>query len=53
MRVIFARMLFNFDLELDERSENWTEKMPIWILWDKPPMWLNLKERRREAAIEQ
>ncbi|KAH7125636.1 cytochrome P450 [Dendryphion nanum] len=43
MRLILAKVLFNFDMELDkERSDNWIEKQPIFILWEKDPLWVRL-----------
>jgi hypothetical protein len=41
MRLILARLLWNFDLELDESSRRWKDNMKTYILWEKPP--LNVK----------
>ncbi|KAK8007049.1 hypothetical protein PG989_001039 [Apiospora arundinis] len=38
MRMILARMLFNFEITLDERCRNWAVDMPIYTLWEKPPI---------------
>lgn len=46
MRLILARLLFDFDLELDERSRNWTEGMKAFVLWEKPALWIRLTARR-------
>jgi len=43
MRLILARVLWNFDLELTEESKNWREGMKIFILWEKPPLFVKLK----------
>ncbi|TVY67409.1 Cytochrome P450 monooxygenase aclL [Lachnellula suecica] len=43
MRLILARLLWNFDLELDARSENWTDGMKMYILWEKPALYVKLK----------
>ncbi|KAJ9660480.1 hypothetical protein H2201_006902 [Coniosporium apollinis] len=46
MRLILARILWNFDLELDEgkiASGNWLLDQKVWILWDKSPLWVTLK----------
>lgn len=41
MRVILARLLWNFDLELDISSRDWAN-MKMFILWEKGPLWLKL-----------
>lgn len=41
MRVILARMLWNFDLELAPESEGW-EKQKVFTLWDKGPLMVKL-----------
>ncbi|KAI9730850.1 MAG: hypothetical protein M1834_005568 [Cirrosporium novae-zelandiae] len=46
MRVILARLLWNFDLELCEESLNW-EKHKTYILWEKPDLMCRLKKRKR------
>ena len=43
MRLILAKVLWNFDLELDERSRRWRDHMKLFILWEKPPMYVKLK----------
>ncbi|KAK2768202.1 hypothetical protein FQN54_000054 [Arachnomyces sp. PD_36] len=37
MRLILARMLWNFDLELCEESEKWNEQLS-YIVWDRRPL---------------
>ena len=44
LRSIMARVLWNFDLELDEASHGWTEQKD-YMLWDKLPLWVRLKHR--------
>ncbi|KAL4959139.1 cytochrome P450 [Aspergillus stella-maris] len=44
MRVIFARVLWNFDLELCEESARWDEQNS-YILWEKSPLMCRLKVR--------
>lgn len=44
MRLILARVLYNFDLELDERSENWS-RQETYILWNKPGLYVRLRPR--------
>ncbi|KAL2820278.1 cytochrome P450 [Aspergillus granulosus] len=44
MRVILARVLWNFDLELCEESENWFDQK-TYNLWEKPELMCKLKLR--------
>ncbi len=48
MRLILAKVCFNFDLELDEkRSGKWIEGQKIFGLWEKGPLWVKLREVKR------
>ncbi|KAL4901002.1 cytochrome P450 [Aspergillus multicolor] len=42
MRVILARVLWNFDLELAPESEGW-ERQKVYTLWDKGPLMVRLR----------
>jgi averantin hydroxylase len=43
MRLILAKVLWNFDLELDEqRCGEWMKCQKIYFLWEKPPLWVKL-----------
>ncbi|KAL8720308.1 MAG: hypothetical protein Q9225_002820 [Loekoesia sp. 1 TL-2023] len=44
VRSILARVLWNFDMELEEESQGWTEQKE-YTLWDKPPLWVRLKHK--------
>jgi hypothetical protein len=44
MRLILARLLWNFDLSLPPSSGNWI-KQEMFILWQKEPLNIILKER--------
>ncbi|KAH8659808.1 cytochrome P450 [Xylariales sp. PMI_506] len=44
MRLIMARVLFNFDLKLDESCRDW-HKQRIFGLWEKPPLKVYLRAR--------
>lgn len=35
MRLILARILWNFDLELADSSKDWLQKQRVYALWDK------------------
>ena len=49
MRSILARMLWNFDMQIDQASQGWIEQKE-YSLWDKPPLWVKLKHKGAEAA---
>jgi cytochrome P450 len=44
MRVILARVLWNFDLELCKESENWSDQKS-YVLWEKGALMCRLKAR--------
>lgn len=44
MRLILAKVLFNFDMELADKGVDWiTQK--AYLLWDKPPLEVYLTPR--------
>ena len=43
MRLILAKLLYNFDFELDEKTGDWTGVQKTYILWEKPSMWVRVK----------
>lgn len=46
MRLVAARVLLRFDIELHEStSDSWLDDQHIFIVWDKAPLMLKLKER--------
>jgi cytochrome P450 len=45
MRLILARLFFEFDLELDPRSKDWGYGQKTFVLWEKPALWAKLMER--------
>ena len=43
MRLILAKVLFHFDLELDEgKTGQWMDQK-VYLLWEKNPLWAKLK----------
>lgn len=48
MRLILAKMIWSFDMELDSRSDKWLEKCKVFTLWAKPPLMVRLKEVVRD-----
>ena len=49
MRSILARVLWNFDMQIDEASQGWVDQKE-YSLWDKPSLWVRLKYKSAEAA---
>ncbi|RDW60756.1 hypothetical protein BP6252_12139 [Coleophoma cylindrospora] len=47
MRVIIARLIWNFDMELSQESMNWMESLKIFGLWEKLPLMVKLTPRAR------
>ena len=48
MRLILAKVCWNFDMELDEkRCGQWMKEQKIWFLWEKPPLWVKLRAVKR------
>ncbi|KAF5511195.1 Trichothecene C-15 hydroxylase [Colletotrichum siamense] len=46
MRLILARIIWNFDLELETQSREWAANQKVFFFWDKPPLWTYFKPRR-------
>jgi cytochrome P450 len=44
MRLILARLLWNFDFELCPESRNWREQKTHY-LWEKQPLMVKIKSR--------
>lgn len=38
MRLILARMVWNFDMRLAEESRGWDENSQVYLLWEKGPV---------------
>lgn len=48
MRLILAKMIWSFDMELDPRSENWMDECKIFTLWKKPELAVRVREAVRD-----
>jgi cytochrome P450 len=44
MKLILARIVYNFDLELVDKAAKWNEQ-EVYILWRKGPLMVHAKER--------
>lgn len=38
MRIIIARVLWNFDMKIADDSKDWADKQKIFNLWEKGPL---------------
>lgn len=45
IRLILARVLWNFDMELDPSSTNWADQK-TYFLWEKRPLKVRLSQPR-------
>jgi hypothetical protein len=45
MRLVLARLIWNFDIMLAPESENWAEQLKIYVLWEKRPFFVRLRAR--------
>lgn len=48
MRLILARVLWNFDMTTAEDSKDWIKRQKIYMLWEKGPLNVHLTPRVRE-----
>lgn len=48
MRLILARVIYNFDMEIADDSKGWMERQKIYLLWQKGPLnvFLNPVEKK-------
>lgn len=47
MRFILARMIWNFDFQIAEESRDWAEGLRSWLIWEKRPLQVYLKPRKK------
>jgi hypothetical protein len=43
MRLILAKVLFNFDLELVDKDRDWIGEQKVFTLWEKSSLMVKLK----------
>jgi hypothetical protein len=46
MRLILARILYNFDMRLADKSKEWMKNQQTFSLRDKPKLWVHLIPRK-------
>ena len=47
IRLILSKVLWNFDIELCEETGNFADTRKIYVLWEKGPLWCNIKPAQR------
>ena len=45
MRMIMAKMLWNFDYKLCDENDNWLDQK-VYLVWKKEPLMVQLKPRK-------
>ena len=51
MRLIIARILWNFEMSMCNKREVWTDQKVYWS-WERPPLMMELKERHKWSDID-
>ena len=47
MRLVLAKLVWNFDMELDPRSDGWIGQNKVYLLWEKPELFIRLIPREK------
>jgi hypothetical protein len=47
MRLIVAKVLFNFDLELVDTTQDWLEGQKVFTLWQKSSLMVQVRPVKR------
>jgi hypothetical protein len=47
MRLVIAQVLFNFDLELVDKKQDWFKGQRVFTVWDKPSLMVKLTPVQR------
>ncbi|KAJ6197099.1 LOW QUALITY PROTEIN: cytochrome P450 [Bipolaris maydis] len=51
VRLVMARLVWNFDLEIDPQSKHWMEQNRVHFLWQKPELFIRLIPRKWETMV--
>ena len=46
LRLIAAKMLWHFDVQLSPESENWLSELKVHGVWEKKPLMVTMKARQ-------
>lgn len=49
MRLILARIIWNFDMKLADRDEEWIDHNGVYVIWEKKPLKVYLTPRKTES----
>lgn len=47
MRFILSRLVWNFDIEIDEQSREWIDHQRAYLIWEKPALFVKLKAKEK------
>jgi len=50
MRLILTRLIFEYEIELDERSRDWDKGMKSWGFYARAPLMIKFS-RREDVAV--
>lgn len=53
MRYILARMIWNFDLALSSRSQNWIERQRNFAIWERIPLQVRVTPADGRAVVKE
>jgi hypothetical protein len=45
IKLVLARIIYNFDMELVDKNSEWMMNQRVYIIWRKPELMVKLKER--------
>lgn len=48
MRLILAKFIWSFDMELEEKSRDWLDRCRVMRFWVKPELLVRLREVKRD-----
>ncbi|KAJ5643138.1 cytochrome P450 monooxygenase [Penicillium longicatenatum] len=51
MRMILARVIFNFDMKIAEDSKGWMERQHIYLFWQKGPLHVHLTPVNADRSV--
>jgi cytochrome P450 len=52
IRLVLARLLFNFDIKATPETQGWLKGQKVYLLWDKPAQWITLLPRNVKSRPE-
>lgn len=50
MRIILARIIWNFEMRLADDSRDWTDSQDAWVVWEKPTLNVYLTPRHQSRS---